>query len=177
MRPPARSITVSRIKATTEDHRLAKLAALAIGLSVIDAAIPSPLPGIKPGFANIVTLLVLYTYGWRDAVWVTGLRVVAGSLAVGTFLSPTFALSLSGATFSLLTLLVAAKLPKNHFGPVGLSVLGAFAHMSGQLLIAYLFLIPHTGLVYLMPLLFGSALVFGIVNGIITVRLVNSKPA
>jgi heptaprenyl diphosphate synthase len=161
------------IEATNEDHRLAKLAALAIGLSIVDAAIPSPLPGVKPGLANIVTLLVLYSHGWRDAAWVTGLRVVAGSLITGTFLSPTFALSLSGALLTLLILLAANKLPKHYFGPVGLSILGAFAHTTGQLCFAYLWLIPHTGLAYLMPILFGAALIFGVVNGLIVARLIN----
>jgi heptaprenyl diphosphate synthase len=167
-------MTPLTIEATSEDHHLAKLAALAIGLSIVDAAIPSPLPGLKPGFANIVTLLVLYFHGWRDAAWVTGLRVTAGSLVTGTFLSPTFALSISGATLSLLVLYVAIKLPNSYFGPVGFSVLGAFAHMGGQLLIVHLWLIPHAGLAYLMPILFGAALIFGVVNGLIVARLMDT---
>ena len=159
------------ITSTPEDHRVARLAALAIGLSIIDAAIPSPLPGVKPGLANIVTLLVLYSHGWRDAAWVSVLRVTAGSLVAGTFLSPTFALSFAGAIASLAALFMAMKLPRQQFGPLGLSVIGAFAHTGGQLAVAYLWLIPHVGLAYLMPILFGAALVFGTVNGIIVARL------
>lgn len=165
------------ISTTCEDHRLARWAALAIGLSIIDAAIPSPLPGVKPGLANIVTLLVLYTHGWRDAAWVTVLRVIAGSLISGTFLSPSFALSFSGAIASLLVLGLAARLPRKYFGPAGLSILSAFAHMAGQLAIAYTWLIPHAGLAYLMPALFGSALVFGTVNGCIVARVLAIHPA
>jgi heptaprenyl diphosphate synthase len=89
---------------TPEDHRIAQLAAAAIGLSLIDAAIPMPLPGVKPGLANIVTLIVLARYGWVAAAWVSGLRVFAGSLLLGYFLSPGFFMSLSGALCSLLTL-------------------------------------------------------------------------
>ena len=51
-----------RIETTTDDHRIAQLAALAIGLHMIEAVVPSPLPGIKPGIANIVTLYVLYRF-------------------------------------------------------------------------------------------------------------------
>ena len=51
------------IEATAADHHVAKLTALAIGLHIIEAVIPSPLPGVKPGVANIVTLFVLYKYG------------------------------------------------------------------------------------------------------------------
>ena len=54
-----------RIPLSAEDHRIARLAAAAIGLSLIDAAIPTPLPGVKPGLANIVTLIVLARCGWR----------------------------------------------------------------------------------------------------------------
>ncbi|MGB2833052.1 MAG: Gx transporter family protein, partial [Methylotenera sp.] len=48
-----------QIQTTIEDHRIAKLAAFAIALHMIEAVIPSPLPGVKPGIANIVTLYVL----------------------------------------------------------------------------------------------------------------------
>ena len=77
-----------KLTTTPEDHRIAQLAAAAIGLSLIDAAIPLPLPGIKPGLANIVTLIVLARYGWVAAAWVSGLRIFAGSLLLGYFLSP-----------------------------------------------------------------------------------------
>lgn len=59
------------IVTTAEDHRIARLTAAAIGLSLIDAAIPLPLPGVKPGLASIVTLIVLARYGWGTAAWVS----------------------------------------------------------------------------------------------------------
>ena len=101
-----------QIHTTAEDHHIAKLTALAIGLHIIEAVIPSPLPGVKPGIANIVTLFVLYEYGFATAAWVSLLRVFASSLLLGQFLSPTFVLSLSGALFSLAALYVAQRLPK-----------------------------------------------------------------
>jgi len=82
---------------TAEDRRIARHAAAAIVLTVAEAAIPLPLPGVKPGLANIVTLVVLARWGWREAVWVSLLRVLAGSLLLGQFLAPGFFLSLSGA--------------------------------------------------------------------------------
>ncbi len=63
-----------------------------------EAAIPSPLPGVKPGLANIIVLLVLMRYGWRDAAWVGLLRVFAGSIVFGQFLAPGFFLALTGAS-------------------------------------------------------------------------------
>ncbi len=159
------------LEATPEDHQIAKMAALAIGLSLAEAAIPSPLPGIKPGLANIVTLLVLQRYGLNAAIWVSLLRVVAGSLILGTFLSPSFALSFGGAFASLAALSLARHLPGAWFGPVSLSILASFAHIGGQLAIVYLWLIPHAGVAYLVPVFGAAALLFGTVNGVAVARL------
>ena len=156
---------------TAEDQRIAQLAAAAIGLSLVDAAIPLPLPGVKPGLANIATLIVLARYGWVAAAWVSGLRVFAGSLLLGYFLSPGFFMSLSGALFSLLTLALAVRLPRRCFGPVSWSILAAFAHIGGQLLLARWWLIPHDGLFLLVPFFALAALAFGIINGLIAARL------
>ena len=163
--------SVTELVTTAEDHRVARLAAAAIGLALIDAAIPLPLPGVKPGLSNIVTLIVLARYGWNTAAWVCGLRVVAGGLLLGHFLSPGFFLSLSGAVCSLFMLALAVRLPRRWFGPVSWSVLAAFAHIGGQVLLARLWLIPHDGVFYLVPIFAAAALVFGIVNGLIAARL------
>lgn len=160
-----------RLSASVEDLRIARLAALAIVLAVAEAGIPSPVPGIKPGLANIVTLLALERLGWRAAVWVSMLRVLGAGIALGGIFSPGFAMSLSGAACSLVMLALARHLPVRWFGPVTLSVLAAFAHIGGQLLLARLWLIPHNGLVYLLPLFATAALVFGLVNGLVTARL------
>ena len=64
-----------RVVADASDFRVARYAAAAIALSVAEAAIPSPLPGVKPGLANIIVLLVLMRHGWAEAAWVALLRV------------------------------------------------------------------------------------------------------
>ncbi|MEZ0237083.1 MAG: Gx transporter family protein [Methylophilaceae bacterium] len=170
-------MTRSTIEITTtpDDHRIARLAALAITLHLIEAVIPSPLPGVKPGIANIVTLYVLYRFDFATAAWVSLLRVVAGSLLLGNFLSPAFALSLSGALCSLLILRLGMLLPRQWFGPVGLSILAAFAHIAGQLLVVRLWLIPHAGVAYLIPIFAAAALIFGAINGLIAARLLRDN--
>jgi len=160
---------------TTEDHRIARMAAVALGLTVLENAIPSPLPGVKPGLANIVTLIVLARYGWRVAAWVSLLRVVAGSLLFGNFLAPGFFLGLFGAACSLAILALSQHLPQRWFGPVTHSVLAAFAHITGQMLVVYLWLIPHAGIAYLIPIFATAALVFGTVNGLIAARFMDEK--
>jgi len=156
---------------TADDYRIARYAAAAIALTVAEAALPSPLPGIKPGLANIIVLVVLARYGWRDAAWVSLLRVVAGSLVIGQFLAPGFFLALSGALCSLAVLALAQHLPPRFFGPVSASVLAAFAHIGGQILLARVWLVPHDGVFYLVPLFATTALVFGAINGLVAARL------
>ncbi len=154
---------------TRADHRIAWLAALAITIHIMESALPSPLPGVKPGLANVVTIVVLWRYGWAAAAWVSGLRVLAGSLLLGTFLSPTFVLSLCGAVCALLalapTLWAKRALPVWAPGPMGWSVVAAWAHMMGQFWVAYVLFIPHEGLFHLLPILLAVSLVFGVASG------------
>jgi heptaprenyl diphosphate synthase len=170
-------MTASTIKldTTAEDHHIARMAAVALGLTVLENAIPSPLPGVKPGLANIVTLIVLARYGWRAAVWVSLLRVLAGSLLFGNFLAPGFFLSLSGALFSLAVLALGMHLPRRWFGPVTHSILAAFAHIAGQMAVVYLWLIPHSGIAYLIPIFATASLVFGAVNGLIAAQFIGEE--
>jgi heptaprenyl diphosphate synthase len=167
---------LTQIQTTENDHRISKLAALAIALHMIEAIIPSPLPGVKPGIANIVTLYVLYQYGFATAAWVSILRVFASSLLLGQFLSPTFVLSLSGGVSSLVMLWLTLNLPKKWFSPISVSIFAAFAHIAGQLIIVRLWLIPHAGVTYLIPVFAVAALFFGLMNGLITAKILNNKP-
>ena len=163
--------SIIKIKTTLLDHQIAQLSAIAIGLSLIESVLPSPMPGVKPGIANIITLYAMYRFNFRTAIWVSILRVFATSLILGQFLSPTFMLSFAGSLLSLLTLYFSIKLPSRFFSPIGLSVLSSFAHITGQLLLVRLWLIPHASIYYLIPIYSAAALAFGLINGWITYRL------
>ena len=156
---------------TADDYRIARYAAAAIALSVAETALPSPLPGIKPGLANIIVLVVLVRHGWRDAAWVSLLRVVAGSLVIGQFLAPGFFLALAGALCSLAVLALAQPLPARWSGPVSDSVLAALAPVGGHIVLARAWLVPHDGVFYLLPLFATAALLFGTINGLVAARL------
>ncbi len=167
--------SVIELPVSADDRRIARLAALAIGLTLAEAALPSPVPGIKPGLANIVVLLVLLQYGWRSAAWVSGLRVLAGGLLLGSLFAPGFWLSAAGAVTSLGVLALARHLPSQYFGPISLSVLAAFGHIGGQLALAGAWLLPGIALIKLMPVFAAAALVFGAVNGVIVARFLVSS--
>ncbi len=156
---------------TAEDRRVARLAAWAMGLALVDAAIPSPIPGVKPGLANIVVLVVLARYGFVTAAWVSLLRVLAAAIAFGSFFTPGFFLSVAGATGSLGALALASRLPQSGFGPVSHSVIAAFAHVAGQLALAAAWLLPGAAVLKLSPVFALAALVFGTVNGLVAARL------
>lgn len=166
--------SIIEIQPDADDRHVARMAAFAVGLSVAEAALPSPLPGVKPGLANIVTLLVLQRYGLKTAIWVSLLRVLATSLLLGNFLAPGFVLSLGGALASLAALALARRLPAGWFGPISWSIVAAFAHMAAQLGIVYAWLIPHGGILYLLPVFGGAALLFGAVNGLLAAQLIRN---
>lgn len=161
-----------RLAVTQEDRHIAGLAALAVGLTLAEAALPTPLPGIKPGLANIVILLVMLRYGFKTAVWVMGIRLLAGSLLLGSFLSPGFWLAAAGAIASMCVLSLVRYIPATLFGPVSFSVLMAFAHVCGQLMLAKLWLFAAVDISLLMPVFALAALVFGTANGLIVARLI-----
>lgn len=165
------------LNSTADDHRIAQLAALALGLTLLEAALPSPLPGVKPGLANIITLVVLARFGLRTAIWVSLLRVLAASVMFGSFLTPGFFLSLGGQLASLALLSVVRGLPARWFGPVTHSIFAAHAHIAGQLALVYYLFIPHAGLSYLLPVFSAAALIFGTANGIAAAYLFRRLPA
>jgi heptaprenyl diphosphate synthase len=162
------------------DRQIAGFAAVAILIHLLEAGLPSPVPGIKPGLANIVTLVVLLRHGLAAAVWVTGLRVLVGSLLVGSFLAPGFWLSAAGATASLAALAaglgLARGLPLLAPSVIGLSALSAVAHVAGQFLLAWSVFVPHPGLLALLPPLLTAALALGLVTGVLAQRLLQRLP-
>lgn len=151
---------------TDEDRTVAGLAILAIVIHLAEAALPSPIPGVKPGLANVITLLAFQRYGLRVAAWVSLLRVFGASLVGGTLLGPTFLMSLAGALASLAALAALARVPR--VSVLGLGIAAAQAHILGQFALAWWVFVPHPGLVVLLPPLLLMAVVFGALSGTIT---------
>ena len=158
--------SISEARATP-DRVVVGLAALAVAIHVLEAAIPSPLPGLKPGLANVITLIALFRYGWQVAAWISLLRVIGGSLLLGTFLTPTFLLSAGGAILSMVALGLAVPLARLGLGPVGAGALAATAHLVGQVAVAWLLFIPHPGIWQLLPFLLAVALPLGVATGLV----------
>ncbi len=164
-------------RATLNDHQIAGFAALAVVIHILEASVPSPLPGVKPGLANVITLVVMFRHGWVAAAWVAGLRVLVGSLLLGSFMTPTFILSASGAVASVVVLGVLYRLLGTDKvfspGPFGYALTAAWAHMAAQLTVAWLLFIAHDGLWRLAPVLLTASTVFAAASGWATWKLLN----
>lgn len=152
---------------------LALFIALAVALHTLETLLPSPVLGLRLGFANILALTALFLYGARAAWAVILSRIFIGSLLLGNLFSPGFLLSLSGGTLAMILMSGSKTLFGRFIGPIGVSVLGAVGHIAGQILLAWLLLVRHGGLWNLFPIFMLFAIVTGLFNGLATVLLLD----
>jgi len=161
---------------TTQDTRkivyISLLVAMSVVLHTFEQMIPLPSPWVKLGISNIATLLALVLLGFKEAIIVTLLRVLIGSILFGTFLSPTFMLSLMGGVSSAIVMGVFYKFFPRYFSLIGISLFGAYAHTTVVIILVYYFIIHHKELFYLLPVFLFFSAVTGIINGIIANKLV-----
>ncbi|MFK5985168.1 MAG: Gx transporter family protein [Pseudomonadota bacterium] len=159
-----------------EDMVVAALTALAIAIHVVESSFPSIIPGIKPGLSNIITLICLFSFGFKTAAQVSLLRVFIASLLIGTFLSPTFILSLTGALSSLLAMGCLWFLFGRMIGPIGMAVGSSVAHILGQFYVAWFLYVPHPQLFKMLPVFIAISVILGLISGTITLLFLKSRP-
>ena len=141
----------------------AMLTALALGLYFLEAWLPPlvPVPGVKLGLSNIVTLFALYRLGGKDAAAILLCRILLATMFGGQAISLIFSLCGGGLAF-LAMCLIRPVLSRNQLWVCG--VLGALAHNAGQLLAAWLILKQAAVFAYL-PVLIISAIIPGLFTG------------
>jgi len=152
-------------------RQIAALVSLASVLQIAESFLPTPFPGIKLGLANIMTLIALVNMGERAAMEVAILRTFVSSFVLGTFLSPSFILSFSGALASSLAMCALYKILTGHGRPelslLSVSLTGAIVHAAAQLGVVYLLFIKHTAVFLLLPWLGISAIITGWITGLL----------
>ena len=149
------------------------LTAAAIVIAILESFIPSiGIPGVKLGLANIVILIILYELGIVEAVIVNVLRVIVVGLVRGTFLSMGFLMSLTGCALSLGIMIVFYVLIKK-FSIIGVGVIGSVFHVTGQILIAMIFLGTAYIVLYL-PIIAISAIITGVFVGIVAQLIIKT---
>lgn len=152
---------------------LSLLVAMAVVLHRMEALLPLPSPWIKLGLANIITLITLAFIGFREALIVTLLRIFIGSVIGGTFLSPTFFLSLVGGMAGTFAMALVYRRGRGPFSLIGVSVLGAYIHTGVIFLCVHLLLIPQQAFLRLLPVFLLWAMLTGLLTGVAANTLKN----
>ncbi len=159
---PHKNITRSIIRLTV----CGLLTALAMALSLAERLFPLeviiPVPGIKLGLANVVTLFALARMSYKEASAILLCRVALSSLLMGSVTA--FLFSLLGGLFSLAVMGLLLKTEGKACTITGISVAGAAAHNIGQIAAAMLWM-KTTAVVAYLPLLLTASVPLGLVTG------------
>ena len=156
--------------------RLSVLTALALALSVTESiffpAALFPVPGMRLGLVNVVTLIAVYLFGAVPALIIVVLRCVITFAFSGNLTG--FLLSLSGGVLALFVMLLLRNTRKLSF--FGVSMGGAAAHNIGQILAVCLLTRTFAVISYL-PVLLIVAVVTGLAVALLSVPVYKALAA
>ena len=150
--------------------QMALLSAVALIIFVVEAQIPAlvPIPGIKLGLANIITVFAVYMLGSWEAALILSVRIFLGAVFAGNF--STILYSVAGGGLAILcTILLKKILRKNQLWVAG--IIGAIAHSIGQMIMAIL-LTSTPGLVIYLPVMILCSIITGLFTGLCAQLLV-----
>lgn len=150
---------------------LALLSAIALTIFMVEAQIPAlvPIPGVKLGLANIVTVFAVFALGAKEGVIVLFIRIFLGAVFAGNF--STILYSAAGGACAIgVTILLRKILTKKQLWVAG--CLGAIAHSIGQMTMAILLTGTPSLAVYL-PVMIAVSIVTGAFTGLCAQFLVN----
>lgn len=152
---------------------LALLVAIGLGLSIVESMMPLPFiaPGAKLGLSNIVILITLIIFGFKDALTTGVLKSILFALATGSVTSLFY--SLSGAIFSLITMYLIYRYLSNIFSLIGVSIFGAMAHNFAQVLVASL-MMNNIRIFSYLPILQLTSIFTGYFVGLVSIYSVNN---
>lgn len=155
------------MKLTTKQLTLcAVLTAMALGLSYLENLFPLalaiPLPGVKLGLANIVTLFALYALGAGQAMAILLARCILGSIFAGNMNAMIF--SVFGGVTAMAVMILLSRWKR--LSVYGVSIGGAAGHNCGQIAAAMVTLGTAAPLYYL-PFLLGVSLFTGALTGFV----------
>ena len=150
---------------------MALLCAIALTIFMVEAQIPSPvpLPGVKLGLSNIVTVFAVFVLGPAEAVLILTGRIFLGAVFAGNFSSILY--SAAGGALAIAVTIGARKILKENQILVA-GCLGAVAHSIGQMCMAMLVTGTPSIIIYLPALLICS-IITGFFTGLCAQLLVN----
>lgn len=143
------------------------LIAMSVLLHFVESLIPIPVPilGVKLGFANIISLITFYMFGFPVMVGVNVARVIMASLLRGVLFGTPFWMSVAGVTLSTIAIGIAGHFLKEG-NEVIVSVCSSIAHIVGQIIMAY-FIMGTTLIFYYFPIMLLLSIPTGIFTGVI----------
>lgn len=152
---------------------LGLLAALSLGIYALESALPPifPIPGIKPGLSNIITLYVLRRFGKKESSLVLFMRIALAGLLFGSGISIVYSLA-GGFGALLIEIIIDAATKKKHLYITG--AFGGLIHNMCQLLTASVIM----GSAYVFsyaPYLAISGIITGLFTGLAASYLLNIK--
>lgn len=144
------------------------LLALSMILSYIESVLPLSIgiPGIKLGLPNLIVVILLYSYGEKEALTVNILRIVLSGFMFGNLFAILYALA--GALISFTVMFIMKKL--NIFSVAGVSIGGGVFHNIGQLIVA-MFVVETYAPIFYLPVLLAAGVATGFIIGLISMRL------
>lgn len=151
--------------------RLGLLSAIALTIFMVEAQIPAlvPVPGVKLGLANIVTVFTVFALGAKEGVAVLFVRIFLGAVFAGNF-STIFYSTAGGALAIAATIGLKRVLKPTQLWVAG--SLGAVAHSVGQMAMAVLLTLTPGLLVYL-PIMVAISILTGCFTGLCAQFLLN----
>lgn len=142
------------------------LISLAIVLSIAERWLPLeiivPIPGIKLGLANIVTMFALCFLDIPSVLAILFIRCSLASLLIGSITA--FAFSVTGGFLAFLVMLLLKAKFQKWVSMIGISIAGAAFHNIGQILAACVLMRSFSMFAYL-PLLLVASVVTGFITG------------
>lgn len=142
---------------------LSVMLAFAIIMGYIEYLVPFYLgaPGIKLGLANLIVVLALSLFGWKEALTINLLRILLSGFLFGNLYGILY--SLAGGLVSFIVMVLVKRIKS--FSLMGVSMCGAVSHNIGQLFVA-MAVVQTTGVAFYIPVLLIAGLITGLLIGI-----------
>lgn len=132
--------------------------------------IPIPVPGVKLGLGNIITIIGIVFLGFKDVLFIVTVRsFVVAILTRGIMMLP---FSLSGGILSALVMWLLYKKLSSLFSIKGMSMVGAIVHSTAQLVVAS-FILGQVVVLYYLPVLLITSVITGVITGSISEITIN----
>lgn len=154
------------MKGTKKLVFLALLVAMGVSIGFFENIIPLPIafPGARLGLSNIVILTTIVVFGEKEGICVALMKSILLMLVTGNVTS--FFYSFSGAFLSSISMSLTHRYIKG-FSVIGISLIGAFFHNLGQVLMAIV-IVQNVALIAYLPLLLILGIFTGVFVGIVS---------